>query len=188
LRPPFSNSYAIFSQKAFETYKTLQKWNIFAKKSSNQKCLLFRCRHAVVIMLIWNWTNQCSLFMTAILWDQWGWPLSETRTVTHARDHCWTLDFANSFLSFVSSRVELVPSPRAYAWNGAPRRWLWYMKLYDLMYTWTCFLLPKISIETYTLVRRSTDTFFLGVTWLLCTMVNYATEEENKILLIRISR
>ena len=39
------------------------------KKSSNQgqemfKCLLFRCRHAVVIMQILNLTNQCSLFMT----------------------------------------------------------------------------------------------------------------------------
>jgi hypothetical protein len=26
--------------------------------------LLFRCRHAVVIMQILNWTNQCWLFMT----------------------------------------------------------------------------------------------------------------------------
>jgi hypothetical protein len=32
---------------------------------------------------------------------------------------------ANAFLSpGVNSRVELVPSPRAYAPNGAPRRWL----------------------------------------------------------------
>ena len=29
-----------------------------------KKCLLFRCRHAVVIMQILNWTNQCPLFMT----------------------------------------------------------------------------------------------------------------------------
>jgi hypothetical protein len=32
--------------------------------------------------------NQCWLFMTvlsAILWDQWGWPITETPTVTHAR-------------------------------------------------------------------------------------------------------
>ena len=29
-----------------------------------EKCLLFRCRHAVVIMQILNLTNQCSLFMT----------------------------------------------------------------------------------------------------------------------------
>jgi hypothetical protein len=47
------------------------------------------------------------------------------RTVTHARDHWWTLDFANAFVSpGVDNRGELVPSPRAYAWNGAPRRWL----------------------------------------------------------------
>jgi hypothetical protein len=32
---------------------------------------------------------------------------------------------ANAFVSpGVNSRGELVPSPRAYAWNGAPRRWL----------------------------------------------------------------
>jgi hypothetical protein len=29
-----------------------------------KKCLLFRCRHAVVIMQPLNWTNQCLLFMT----------------------------------------------------------------------------------------------------------------------------
>ena len=29
-----------------------------------KKCLLFRCRHAVVIMQTLNWTNQCQLFMT----------------------------------------------------------------------------------------------------------------------------
>jgi hypothetical protein len=35
------------------------------------------------------------------------------------------LDFANAFaFSGVNSRAELVPSPRAYARNGAPRRWL----------------------------------------------------------------
>jgi hypothetical protein len=58
-------------------------------------------------------------------WDQWGWPPTETSLVTHARDHWWTLDFANAFVSpGVNSRAELVPSPRAYARNGAPRRWL----------------------------------------------------------------
>jgi hypothetical protein len=47
------------------------------------------------------------------------------RTVTHARDHWWTLDFANAFVfPGVNSRAELVPSPRAYALNGAPHRWL----------------------------------------------------------------
>jgi hypothetical protein len=48
-----------------------------------------------------------------------------TLLVTYARDHWWTLDFANAFVSpGVNSRTELVPSPRAYARNGAPRRWL----------------------------------------------------------------
>jgi hypothetical protein len=43
--------------------------------------------------------------------------------VTHARDHWWTLDFANASLSpRVNSRAELVPSPRANGRNGAPRR------------------------------------------------------------------
>jgi hypothetical protein len=42
------------------------------------------------------------------------------RTVTHARDHWWTLDFANAFVSLcVNSRAELVPS------HGASRWWLW---------------------------------------------------------------
>jgi hypothetical protein len=54
------------------------------------------------------------------------WPPNETRALTHARDRWWTLDFANAFLSpGVNSRAELVPSPRAYARKGAPRRWLW---------------------------------------------------------------
>jgi hypothetical protein len=45
--------------------------------------------------------------------------------VTHARDHWWTLDFANPFVSpGVNSRAELLPSPPAYARNGAARRWL----------------------------------------------------------------
>jgi hypothetical protein len=36
------------------------------------------------------------------------------RLVTHARDHWWTLDFANASLSpGVNSGVEVVPSPRA---------------------------------------------------------------------------
>jgi hypothetical protein len=45
--------------------------------------------------------------------------------MNRARDNWWTLDFASAFLSpCVNSRGELVPSPRAYARNGAPRRWL----------------------------------------------------------------
>jgi hypothetical protein len=36
------------------------------------------------------------------------------RTVSHARDHWWTLDFANAFVSpGVNSQGELVPSPSA---------------------------------------------------------------------------
>jgi hypothetical protein len=54
--------------------------------------------------------------------------ISEMTTYTsmnRARDIWWTLDFANACLSpGVNSRAELVPSPRAYARNGAPRRWL----------------------------------------------------------------
>jgi hypothetical protein len=52
--------------------------------------------------------------------------ISEMTTHTPcARDIWWTLDFASAFLSpGVNSRTELVPSPRAYARNGAPRRWL----------------------------------------------------------------
>jgi hypothetical protein len=54
--------------------------------------------------------------------------ISEMTTHTpmnRSRDIWWTLDFASAFLSpGVNSRVELVPSRRAYARNGAPRRWL----------------------------------------------------------------
>jgi hypothetical protein len=84
-----------------------------------KKCLFFRFHHAVVIMQTLNWTNQCPLFMTVrhIFWDQWGWPPTEPLTVTHARAHWWTLDFANAFVSpGVNSRGELVPS------HGASRR------------------------------------------------------------------
>jgi hypothetical protein len=54
-------------------------------------------------------------------WDQWGWPPTHANTptplVTHVRDHWWTLDFANAFVSpGVNSRGELVPS------HGASRR------------------------------------------------------------------
>ena len=51
-----------------------------------KKCLLFRCRHAVVIMQTLNWTNQCPLFMAVrhIL------EISEDdhpSLVSHAHDH-----------------------------------------------------------------------------------------------------
>ena len=55
-----------------------------------KKCLLFRCRHAVVIMQILNWTNQCPLFMTArhifeISEDDHP-PDTPTSLVTHDRE------------------------------------------------------------------------------------------------------
>jgi hypothetical protein len=54
--------------------------------------------------------SQCSLFMTV----RHIFEISEDdhpRTVTHARDIWWTLDFANAFVSpGVNSRGELVPS------------------------------------------------------------------------------
>jgi hypothetical protein len=86
-----------------------------------KKCLLFRCRDAVVpvviiIMQTLNWTNQCPLFMTV----RHIFEISEDdhpSLVTHARDIWWTLDSANAFVSpGVNSRGELVPS------HGASRR------------------------------------------------------------------
>jgi hypothetical protein len=54
--------------------------------------------------------SQCSLFMTV----RHIFEISEDdrpRTVTHARDFWWTLDFANAFVSLgVNSRGELIPS------------------------------------------------------------------------------
>jgi hypothetical protein len=83
------------------------------------------------------------------------WQPTEPRTVTHARDHWWTLDFANAFVSpGVNSRAELVPSPRAYAQNDAPRRWLGDNELWFLLI---------ISNESNTLCASQwaciTDTF-----------------------------
>jgi presenilin-like A22 family membrane protease len=44
------------------------------------------------------------------------WPPIEPLTVTHARGHWWTLDFANAFVSpGVNSLWELVPSHGAFA-------------------------------------------------------------------------
>jgi hypothetical protein len=51
-----------------------------------KKCLLFRSRHAVVIMQTLNWTNQCPLFMTV----RHIFEISEDdhpSLVSHARDH-----------------------------------------------------------------------------------------------------
>jgi hypothetical protein len=89
------------------------KMKYICKKFINhqiKKCLLFRCRHAVVIMQTLYWTNQCPLFMTV----RHVFEISEDdhpSLVTHARDNWWTLDFANAFVSpGVNSRGELVPS------------------------------------------------------------------------------
>jgi hypothetical protein len=80
-----------------------------------KKCLLFRCRDAVVIMQTLNWTNQCPLFMTV----RHIFEISEDdhpSLVTHARDIWWTLDSANAFVSpGVNSLGELVTLARRFA-------------------------------------------------------------------------
>jgi hypothetical protein len=60
-----------------------------------KKCLLFRCRYNANFKLD---QSQCSLFMTV----RHIFEISEDdnpRTVSHARDHWLTLDFANAFVS-----------------------------------------------------------------------------------------
>jgi hypothetical protein len=115
---------AYISILVFCILKYLNKEESSCKHTTCKKCFLFRCRHAVVIMLISNLTNQCSLFTTLrqsatyfeMTEDDHPW------TVSHAfvRDTWWTIDFASAFLSpGVNSRAELVPSPRACARNGA---------------------------------------------------------------------
>jgi hypothetical protein len=53
-------------------------------------------------------------WQTAIFWDPWD---DQPTPCTH--DIWWTLDFPSAFLSpGVNSRAELIPSTRAYAWNG----------------------------------------------------------------------
>ena len=58
---------AFFSQKGFEIYKILQKYNIFSRNV---------CYFAVVMQSLSNLINHCSLFTTVryIFWDQWEWP------------------------------------------------------------------------------------------------------------------
>jgi hypothetical protein len=56
-----------------------------------KKYLLFRCRHAVVLMQTLNWINQCPLFMTVrhifeVSEDDHP-PNTSTSLVTHARDN-----------------------------------------------------------------------------------------------------
>jgi hypothetical protein len=59
---------------------------VIARNNQIKKCLLFRCRHAcVVIMQILNLTNQCSLFMTVR-------HIFEISEDDHppTLQHCWT--------------------------------------------------------------------------------------------------
>jgi hypothetical protein len=62
-------------------------WKKFMNRQiKNIKCLLFRCRRAVVIMETLNWTNLCPLFMTV----HHIFEISEDdhpSLVTHARDN-----------------------------------------------------------------------------------------------------
>jgi hypothetical protein len=116
LPPSFRNSFALFFSESFWNLQNLAKIKYICKSHESKKCLLFRCRHAVVIVQILNWTNQCSLFMRVRYIMRSVMTNTEPRTVTHARDHSWTLDFANAFLSLgVISRAELAPLPWAYA-------------------------------------------------------------------------
>jgi hypothetical protein len=108
--------------KFTKSCKNASKNKYICKKFINhqiKKCLLFRCRDAVVPAVIkqtLNWTNQYPLFMTV----HHIFEISEDdhpSLVTHARDFWWTLDSANAFVSpGVNSRGELVPS------HGASRR------------------------------------------------------------------
>jgi hypothetical protein len=53
--------------KFTKSFKNASKNKYICKKFINhqiKKCLLFCCRHPVVIMQTLNWTNQCPLFMT----------------------------------------------------------------------------------------------------------------------------
>jgi hypothetical protein len=110
----------LFYQKAFEIYKFWQKWNIFHifKKSSSQEMFaisLSSCSR-------YNANFKLDQSVLAIHDSPLYYEISEDdlpRTVTHARDHWWTLDFANAFVSpGVNNRAELVLS------HGASRRWL----------------------------------------------------------------
>jgi hypothetical protein len=129
LLPSFSNSFALIFLKGFEIHKIVQKWNIFARndQSSNQEMFAISLSSCSRYNANFKFDQSVSAIHDSppYFWDHWGWPPTETSLVTHARDHWWPLDFANAFVSpGVNSRGELIPSPRAYARNGAPRRWL----------------------------------------------------------------
>jgi hypothetical protein len=160
LLPSFRRFFRLFFLKSFwnsqRNSQNLAKMKCIFKKSSNH---LWSNQEMFAISLSscsrYNANfkfdqSQCSLFMTV----RHIFEISEDghpRTVSHARDHWWTLDFANAFVSpGANSRGELVPSPRAYGRNGAPRRWLgdyfhwtnnfikaWYLKNTNFGF-WTC--------------------------------------------------
>ena len=113
--PSFSRFFRPFFLSFWESFWNLQyltKMRAKMKYTNHQikKCLLFRCRHAVVIMQILNWTNQCWLFMTVRYIMRSGRMATHRNFVGEPRPR-WTLDFANAFVSpGVNSRGELVPS------------------------------------------------------------------------------
>ena len=98
--------------------------------------------------------SHCSLFMTI----RYIFEISEDdhpRTVSHACDHWWTLDFANAFVSpGVNSRGELVPS------HGASRRrlgdkWSYTLPWYLFSkYLWKQFSVWCCSTKTNPLYAR----------------------------------
>ena len=58
---------------------------------------IFKSRNVCYfVVVILNLTDQCSLFITVR--HQWGWPLTEIRTVTNVLDLWWTSNFANAFV------------------------------------------------------------------------------------------
>jgi presenilin-like A22 family membrane protease len=82
------------------------------KKFYNLLCVtIFQAfRHAFFILVA------SSLLANSHILRSVRWPPTEPLTVTHARGHCWTLDFANAFVSTgVNSRggiSTLAPSAR----------------------------------------------------------------------------
>jgi hypothetical protein len=106
LLPSFSRFFRPFFLR--KLLKNLAKMKYICKKFRNhqiKKCLLFRCRHAVVIMQLFKLDQSVLAIHDSLLYfeiseDDHSW------TVTHAP--WWTLDFANAFLSpGANSRAEL---------------------------------------------------------------------------------
>ena len=127
--PSFSRFFALSFSESFWNLQNLAKMRAkmkyickkFINHQTRNVCYFAVVMHAVVIMQILNWTNQCSLFMTvryilrSVRMPTHGW--SHTR----GRDHWWTL-YRLRYKCFpfpgVNSRAELVPS------HGATSRWL----------------------------------------------------------------